>query len=208
MKITYAITVCDEHNELDALLYFLKEVLTSDDDISVLVDTTRVTDDVRKVISDYPDISVHERAFDHDFSAHRNYHIDQCKGDYIFELDADEIPQESLLITIRDVISRSGGEIIYVPRMNITPGWTQKWLKSREFPPMNNDAGFINWPDMQGRIHKNIPEIRWEGKIHEKLTGTDNCITYQAIPTNAIVHVKSVKRGDRQGEFYLKNYEQ
>ena len=39
MKITYAITVCNESRELYSLISFLKDVIDKEDDINVLVDT-------------------------------------------------------------------------------------------------------------------------------------------------------------------------
>jgi len=48
-------------------------------------------------LESYDDIVVSEREFCGNFSEHRNYHASLCKGDYIFVIDADEIPQENLI---------------------------------------------------------------------------------------------------------------
>jgi hypothetical protein len=35
-----------------------------------------------------------------------------------------------------------------------------------------NQDGWINWPnDPQLRVYANKPEIKWEGKVHERITG-------------------------------------
>jgi len=47
MKISYAICVCNEHTELNALLSFLTDVIDNEDEINILVDSGKVTDEVR-----------------------------------------------------------------------------------------------------------------------------------------------------------------
>ncbi len=126
MRITYAIPVCREAKELESLLNFLEKTKNAIDDINVLVDTKNVTPAVRSVLAAHPKVSVCERDFCGDFSAHRNYHIEQCKGDWIFMIDADEIPQEHLVNSLRTMITYAtskNSEAIYVPRINICPGY-------------------------------------------------------------------------------------
>lgn len=196
MKITYAIGVCTEHKELDDLLHFLVRVKTADDDINVLVDSENVTNLVRTVLEIYKkDITVCERKFDGNFSAHRNYHITQCKGDYILMLDADEIPQHDLLMSLRGF----NGDILYVPRINICPGYTAEWLLAHKF--QTNECGWINWPDYQGRFFKNDKKILWQGGVHEKLTGGE-AAALKADPRLALWHIKSIRKQDKQNAYY------
>jgi hypothetical protein len=97
MKISYAICVCNEHEELNALLSFLSNVIDEEDEVNILVDSGKVTDEVRSVLNKFEKrIIVNERMFCGNFSKHRNYHITKCTGDYIFVLDADEIPTRSV----------------------------------------------------------------------------------------------------------------
>ena len=87
---TYAVEVCNEDKELYSLLSFLVKVKESTDDINVLVDSGKETPEVKKVLEQFAyTISVCYREHDGDFAAHRNYHIDQCKGYFIFMIDAD-----------------------------------------------------------------------------------------------------------------------
>lgn len=95
MKITYSVTVCNESKELYSLLAFLKKVKDPEDDINVLLDTAHCTPNVRHVLKHFEeDVVLNERDFDGNFADHRNYHISTCSGDYIFMIDADEMPQE------------------------------------------------------------------------------------------------------------------
>jgi glycosyltransferase involved in cell wall biosynthesis len=197
MKISYAICVCNEHTELNALLSFLTDVIDNEDEINILVDSGKVTDEVRAVLKKFDKrIVINERKFCGNFSKHRNYHITKCKGDYIFVLDADEIPQEALIKNIKTF----DGDILALPRINIIPGYTEEWCKKMKFSV--NEMGWINWPDYQGRFFKNNGKILWSLGLHERLVGSDKVARLQANPQLAIWHIKSVQKQDKQDTFY------
>ena len=201
MKLTFAVGVCTESRELESLLYFLEKVCDPEDEINVLVDTTKATDEVSRVLASFKRVTTCFRPFDGDFSAHRNYHIEQCTGDYIFMIDADEIPQESLVRGIKGVIESTGAELVYVPRMNLCPGYTESWARGHKFNI--NEVGWINWPDFQGRVFKrDPPRIVWGNKLHEKVVGSTKTIGLEANPKNGLWHVKTVLKQDAQGRFY------
>jgi hypothetical protein len=200
MRVTFAIGVCDEARELDDLLYFLvgaQKVIESGDEVNVLVDSKRVTPHVQEVLRRYPTIVTCERAFDGDFSAHRNYHIERCAGETVFMLDADEIPQPKLIEIAREFSE----DILYVPRLNVVPGYSPEFLARHKFKVSN--AGYINYPDFQGRIFRRAPSIKWTGKVHEKLTGSDRVfmLSPDAVE-HAIWHVKSLRKQDKQNALY------
>ena len=74
MKISYAICVCNEDNELNSLLSFLVKVVDDEDEINVLVDSGKVTEEVRNVLEKFEKrIVVNDREFCGNFSKHRNY---------------------------------------------------------------------------------------------------------------------------------------
>jgi glycosyltransferase involved in cell wall biosynthesis len=199
--ITYAIGVCDEHRELHSLLTFLKRTKDERDDINVLVDSGKETPEVTRVLELFSDdISVNRRLFDGDFASHRNYHIEKCSGDYIFMIDADEIPQEDLIRSIRQPFEKTECDLVLVPRMNLCPGYTREWLKKYNFNA--NEVGFINWPDYQGRIFKNDPSIRWSKNLHEVVTGAKHVIRLDPMPSIGIWHIKSTERQEKQDDFY------
>ena len=202
MKLSYAICVCDEAFELRNLLAFLVEVKDEEDEINVLVDTGRVTEKVRNVLDKYKShVVVHEREFCGNFSSHRNYHNSLCTGDYIFVIDADEIPMETLVRNVKKMITETKSELIYVPRLTICPGYTEKWNKEKHGFNINEN-GWINWPDHQGRIYKNSSQIEWTNGVHETVTGAEGVVALQPNPQLALWHVKTVERQDMQHDFY------
>jgi len=203
MKLSYAITVCNESKELYSLISFLKTVKDLDDEINVLVDSKHVSSQVLKVVEFFKsDIVINERDFCGSFSDHRNYQISKCNGDYIFIIDADEMPQEALIKNIKQVIGEA--EIIHIPRINICPGSTQEWIQKCNFTV--NEAGWINWPDYASRIFKNIPSIRWNNSLHEKLEKSDKTAAIPANPLLSLWHIKSVEKQDNRWDLDTKEY--
>jgi hypothetical protein len=196
--ISFAICVCDEARELNELLQMLTDTIRKIDEIQVLVDTSKVTTDVRLVLEKFPRAQVHEREFKDDFAAHKNYLNSKCRGDYIFNLDADEVPSETLVRMAFDVKDL---DLVYVPRVNIVPGITESELKQHKFHL--NEVGFINWPDFQGRIYRNHPSIRWVSEVHEKIQGAAKIGQIPVQPIHAIWHVKSRAKQMKQNQKYL-----
>ena len=197
MKFSYAICVCNESRDLYSLIAFLKKVKDVDDEINILVDTAHVSQQVLKVVDFFKnDIVVNERNFDGNFSDHRNYHITRCKGDYIVVIDPDEMPQEKLIKSLKTIIQEANVDLIYIPRINLHPGYTQEWLDKYKFKI--NEVGWINWPDYTPRILKNIPSIRYSNNLHEDIQCTGKKIGLPADPSIALWHIKSIEKQDNR----------
>jgi len=125
------------------------------------------------------------------------FHNFKCSGDYIFLIDADEMPQETLLKRVKEIINETKGDVIMVPRINIHPGSTVEWLTKNQFKA--NEMGWINWPDYNCRIFKNDPtKICFANSLHESITGYENRVTLNPIPELAIWHIKSVEKQDNR----------
>jgi len=68
-------------------------------------------------------------------------------------------------------------------------------------------APMINFPDYQSRIYRNVPEIIWEGKVHEKLIGWPlisriDGDTFDEQCSYAILHCKEIEKQEKQNKFY------
>lgn len=197
MKLSYAICVCNESKDLYSLISFLKKVKDQEDEINILVDSAHVTPQVRSVLEHFKeDIVQNDRDFDGKFSTHRNYHFNLCKGDYIFIIDPDEMPHETLIKNVKYIINETGAELLWVPRINICPGFTKEWLDKCNFRV--NDMGWINWPDYICRICKNSPDIRYNNELHEKIVGTNKQLQLECNPALSTWHIKSVEKQDNR----------
>lgn len=200
MKISYAITVCNEINEIKKLISFLLENKRQEDEIVVLFDKQGGTAEVWSYLQEQ-DIKCEAKSFKHHFADWKNRLTELCTGDYIFQIDADEIPIKYLIINLPTILqSNPNNEVYLVPRVNTVKGLTNEHISKWRWNV--NEAGHVNWPDYQWRIWKNKPEIKWVNKVHEKLEGFK---TYAALPANtsyALYHPKTIERQEKQNAYY------
>ena len=203
MVISYAITVCNEIEEIKRLVSFLLEHKREQDEIVVLMDETSGTEEVNNFLLDsMRKIRAFKFPFNKDFSEYKNYLNSLCSGDYIFNIDADEIPSETLIKYLPQIIEDNPDVKAYaVPRVNTVKGLTsdhiQKWGWNI------NNKRWVNYPDYQTRIYKNSPEIYWERKVHERLNTWEDT---HPLPMDSehwvLYHPKDIKRQEKQNDFY------
>jgi len=205
-KISYAIPVCNEYKEIEYLLEYLTKHKREQDEIVVQCDQGNTTPEVYKVLQELTenaDISYKliEFPLNNNFAEFKNNLKDNCSGDYIFQIDADEYPEEYLMSTMDWLIKENPKtDIFWVPRINKVNGLTEEHIKKWGW---NVDPkGRVNFPDYQCRILKNIKRIKWKNKVHEVLTGHK---TESHLPSNSefcIHHIKDIDRQEKQNEFY------
>lgn len=201
MKISYAITVCNEILEIQQLLSFLNTHKREQDEVVVLYDETNGDPIIKSNLLKNPTIQFHSGKFDGHFANWKNQLTDYCDGDFIFQIDADEIPDKQLIISLPKIIEgNSDNEVYLVPRVNTVEGLTnehiQKWGWNVD------DKGWVNWPDYQWRIWKNKPEIKWVNKVHENLEGFKTYATLPPMKDLALYHPKEIKRQEKQNAYY------
>jgi glycosyltransferase involved in cell wall biosynthesis len=199
MKISYAITAHDEVAELKALLSHLSFYTKKSDEIVVQLDTT-ATNEVKDVVLEF-NVKVIYFPLNNDFAAFKNNLKNHCTGDYIFQIDADEIPSKFLLENIHDILdSNPTVDMILVPRINTVSGITSVHIQQWNWSV--NDHGWINFPDYQWRIYKNIGKITWINKVHERLIGFTTHSALPAMEEYCLSHHKTIERQEKQNNFY------
>ena len=201
MNISYAITVCNEHIELEKLLSFLTSHIDKEDEIVVQCDKGNTTHQVHKVLGDFPTVKIIEFPLKGNFSSFKNNLKENCSGDWIFQVAADELPHEFLVTNLKEILkSNPTTEMFMVPRVNTVEGITQEHINKWRWNV--NEKGWVNWPDYQTRILQNTPKIKWGSKVHEVLLGHD---TYAPLPQEekwCIYHPKHILRQEAQNSFY------
>lgn len=199
MKISYAIAAHNEAEELNRLLKQLTEGKDSGDEIIVQLDHT-ATDKVKFVVDSYPIKSI-TFPLNKDFATFKNNLKNNCTGDYIFFIDADEYLSEHLLKLLKQVLEANPQVDCYgVPRVNTVAGLTEEHLIKWNWILKN---GKVNWPDYQTRICKNDPTIQWIGKVHERLEGWKTSSVFPADHEDwALYHPKDIERQERQNALY------
>jgi hypothetical protein len=204
MKISYGLTVCNEHEEIKNLIQFLVQRIDKEDEIVVVYDQNRVTDEVMNVFELYRhEVNAYPFNFQQNFLDNKNFLNSKCTGDYIFQLDADELPHTTLLANLKVILEQNPVDLLITPRKNLVEGLTEEYIKKWRWHV--NELGWVNWPDAQKRIYKNDPAIQWSGhQVHGMVEGYK---TYAKLPMDerfCIIHNKTIDRQATQNDRYDK----
>ena len=206
MKIGYFITACNEFQELARLLLMLKTNISDNDCIGILLDETNHSDEVRELCEKFtlPNDSIRlaYAPLNNDFATFKNTGYELLHDcDWIFQLDADEIPSEVLMNNLHAILEMNPiVELIYVPRINTVEGLTQNHIEQWGWNV--NNEGWVNWPDYQGRIYKRDKNIKWAGKVHEKIEGHKALSQIPPTEQLALHHPKTITKQEQQNKFY------
>jgi len=213
MKISYAIPVCNEIDEIKRLLTFLIENKREQDEIVIFYDAANGTQDVLNYLRTitlgltYNPIEEHPiRWYSYDFYGNfadmKNELTDMCTGDYIFQIDADEIPSKYLIDYLHEILDINDVDVMRVPRINTVKGITEEHIQKWAWNV--NEQGWVNWPDYQWRIYRKSDSIRWKNKVHEVLDGYKTMANFPPSEEFSLYHPKTLKRQIKQNELYSK----
>ena len=205
MNISYGITVCNEADELNRLLEILIHKTDKEDEIVICVDgdddaVRFELDSFTQKYFDKKTIKVYQRTLNKDFAAQKNSVIENCKGDYIFHLDADEYPHKILLSQIKQVLEMNEVDLIWVPRVNTVEELTDEHCVKWGWRV--NDKGWINYPDYQARIFRNSSEIRWVRPVHEIIEGAKKYSYLPPVEELGLYHPKTIEKQEKQNALY------
>jgi len=214
MKLSFAILYNNEVNEINELLKVIAKNVNYDYEIIIVKDADSDHNEESERIFKIWELSSHIKLYSHslnnNFADAKNYLNNMCNGDFIFNIDADEIPHIFLLQNLLSIIeSNLQIDAYWVPRINIVDGITpehiQKWVWKQ------NEHGWINFPDFQMRIYKNSPDIKWvntwkknDAGCHEVLQGFKQFSKLPIDELFCIYHIKTIDRQEVQNERYLK----
>ena len=209
MKISYGITVHNEHEELNKLLEVLVHKTDSEDEIVICIDGNdeKVQEVITSWVQQYgsnKDIIVYNRKLDGNFAEHKNSVIEKSTGDYIFHIDADEYPHEVLLQQLKQILEMNDVDLVWIPRVNTIDGMTEEHIKKWGWRVTENK--WVNYPDYQARVFRRDSEIRWTRPLHEHIVG---CKTYAHLPPHeelSLYHPKTIQKQEQQNLFYNQNF--
>lgn len=203
MKISYAIPVCNEFVEIQKLITFLLENKRQEDEIIVLFDSnngSKSVEDFLRSKSINGEFNWVPYKFDGHFADMKNKLTSLCNGDYIYQIDADEMVNEYVLRLLPQVLEQNDVDVLMVSRINTVEGITQEHINKWGWKV--TDQGWINFPDPQFRVYRNDEKIKWKNKVHEVLEGYK---TISHLPTEkewCLIHEKSIERQEKQNKFY------
>ena len=209
MKISYGITVHNESEELNKLLEILVHKTDADDEIVIVQDGNdkKVEEVISSWMNQYLDakgIYWYTRKLEKDFSAQKNSVIEKSSGDYIFHIDADEYPHDTLLSQLKQILEINDVDLLWIPRVNTVEGFTDEDVQRWGW--RISEQGWVNYPDYQARVFRNRDDIRWTRPLHEYITG---CDTYSHLPPHealSLYHPKTKEKQEEQNKFYMDNF--
>jgi glycosyltransferase involved in cell wall biosynthesis len=129
-KISYLITCSNEIYSLKNLLHRIRFLKEDVDEVVLLLDSD--CKDNPKTVDLFSSFSCSNvkkvlHSLNNNYSEHKNFGMTKCSGDYIMQIDADELPTETLLINIKDIIEvNSGIELFFISRINDFIGVTSE----------------------------------------------------------------------------------
>ena len=136
-----------------------------------------------------------------DFSSFKNNLKFHSKGIFIFNVDADEIPNEYLVENIHMLLDYNKDvDMFFVPRINTVDGITETDIKKWGW--VMDERGWINSPDYQSRIYRKTTDIEWVGKVHERIIGYNTVSILPFEEQYCLYHPKHIQRQRIQNKFY------
>jgi len=202
MKISYAILTHNEGQYVETLLSFLTNNKRLIDEIVVVDDYS--TDELTKSILDkYKDqINLQYRTFDGDHTQ-KNYLNSLCTGDYILQLDADELIKSEFIEMLPQILENNDKTDLFImPRINTVEGLTQEYIAKWGWNV--NEKGWVNFPDWQMRLYRNCNWVKWDGLLHSKIEGHKTYVYLPAEELFCILHPKQLERQVAQNDLYNK----
>jgi glycosyltransferase involved in cell wall biosynthesis len=202
MKISYAILTHNEGEYIAELLTLLSTYKRDIDEI-VIVDDYSDDEKTKFILNDFKDlITLDYRTFDGDHTQ-KNYLNSKCTGDYILQLDADELVKPEFLEMLPELLEENQETDLFImPRINtvegLTPEYIQKWRWNV------NEKGWVNFPDWQMRLYRNCDWVKWDGLLHSKIEGHKTYVFLPAEELFCIIHPKQLDRQVAQNNLYDK----
>jgi hypothetical protein len=203
MVISYAVTVKDEIVQIKELLGLLKASKSGEDEVVVVWDSHNGSQEVYDYLQSekISNLRVEKFYFENNFSDLKNYLNSLCKGEYVFNIDADELLDKELFEYLKTILTINNEiDLFYVPRINTVEGLTAEHIKKWGWNVDSN--GWINFPDYQARLYKNKPEIKWTKGVHETIIGFKTRSILPAGEMFCLKHHKQIDRQEKQNELY------
>ena len=203
MKMSFAITVCNEIEEIKRLVPFLFEHKRSQDEIVILYDQKNGNPEILDFLLPYnkfPNVQTWRGfGFEGNFADWKNKLNDYCRGDYIYQIDADEMISEYMVKNVNQILEMNPNvDLIFVPRINTVDGLTEEHINKWGWRVNKN--GWVNFPDAQGRVYRK--GMSWYGKVHERIIGGQKFSSLPLDEEYCIQHHKTIERQEKQNNYY------
>jgi hypothetical protein len=195
--ISYLVTTKNGTNQLKDLLVCIEKYIDGNE--CVVLDDYSDNGDTIKILEEYKQkmgFVVIQHVLNNHYSNHKNYGKSMCHGSYIFQIDDDELPNETLMKNIIPIISSNPDvECFLIPRINDFIGVTEEHARHWGWKLTKcKGKNIVNFPDYQFRLFKNIERLRWERPLHEKIEGA---LITTKLPDEyewSLLHTKTIEK--------------
>ena len=202
--ISFAITTHNEGEYIRELLDQLVPHCEQTGDEIVVVDDNSTDVFTQNLLYDYADkdkIQLYQHELNNDFASHKNFLNSKCRGEYIFQIDADEKFHNNLLTYLHDIVDNNKNiDLFLIPRVNIVNGLTEQDIRGWGW--RINEKGWVMFPDYQTRLYRNVEEIKWEGNVHERIVGYKTTAPLPEEEEWCLYHIKEIERQRKQNDYY------
>ena len=177
IKISQCMIVKNEEQNIRQALSWGKGVVYE----QIVVDTGSTDNTVQ--IAEEMGAKVFHFEWCDDFSAAKNYAIEQASGDWIAFLDADEYFSERDAHRIPGILKKIENLSLKGGRIHML---RSAWLHL-------DDAGKVFSAGQQDRIFRNIKGLRYKNRVHEVLTFSNGQLPRYSLTDLAIMHTGYMK---------------
>jgi glycosyltransferase involved in cell wall biosynthesis len=180
------------HNELVYLRSLIPKVAKICDEIIVVDDLS--SDGSKEYLESWPIITRIERKFELNFSDQRNAALSLVQdGDWVFRIDADEIPSENLMVDFKESLSKieaQGVDRIQIPIYHLVT-----------FGMCLQETG------CEIRLFKKNSSCLWHKQFHEEIRASFEGGLLKFPSWNALLHFKymDANRIKYTREFFVQN---
>ncbi len=209
--ISFLVTCKNEGYQLQELLEMLYNYKTDNEciilnDYTDDIDTLNVLNNIKRDESGF--FNIYQHQLDNNYSAHKNFGKDLCIGKWIFQIDADELPSITLMENLKEIILLNENvDLFWLPRINDFIGVTEKHAETWGWRLSDyEDRKIVNWPDPQGRLLANLPHLKWERRLHEKVEGARIVSKLPHEFEYAIFHNKTIEKQVKTNLEYNKQF--
>lgn len=136
------------------------------------------------------------RPLGNDFAAQRNFMLANSHSEWVLYLDADERLPRSVWKALPSLLNAAGAAGLgglYLPRQTFYPD-TQHCM-----------IGYGLWPDLQFRLFRNKPGLRFVEPVHERLEGALQ--PHGLILNGPILHYNRIFKSDKEVRDKLKGFD-
>lgn len=193
IRLSVAILTHNETDTLAELLAFILSYPRNDVEIRLLDDYSDALtlEIIRRFQQASPRVHLYQCHLNKNFAIQRNYLHIQCAGEFIFCVDADELPPRYFMDNmdqILEMLDREGFDACAFPRINLMGAVRSEVIKRHKLAI--NELGWVNFPGMQLKLFRNQPGIKYVYSVHEHLVGYRNLCRFPPEEPDAVIHRK------------------